>query len=126
MTLSFVKDKREIKALRRYIGELKEELRLANEELRIGKDAAGKMKSDRDNEHKAAMLYYERSESYRRELDDLHGQLQGVSVALGNAEADCLIWKNRALALESRIKALIAQYESALNFTEVEEIFDAE
>ena len=36
MTLSFAKDKQEIKALRRYIGELKEELRLTN-------DAAEKM-----------------------------------------------------------------------------------
>lgn len=119
MTLSFIKDKREIKALRRDNSDLREALKLAHEH-------AKKCEVDRDNEHEAAMLYFKQSESYRREINDLHDRLRGVSVSLSNVEADCLIWKNRALALESRIKALIAQYESALNFTEVEEIFDAE
>lgn len=119
MTLSFIKDKREIKALRRDNSDLRDALRLAREH-------AKECEVDRDNEHEAAMLYFKQSDSYRREINNLHDQLQGVSASLSKVETDCLIWKNRALALESRIKALIAQYESALNFTEVEEISDAE
>lgn len=119
MTLSFIKDKREIKALRRDNSDLREALKLAREH-------AKECEVERGNAHEAAMFHSKQSDTYLREINNLHDQLRGVSVSLSKAETDCLIWKSRALALESRIKALIAQYESALNFTEVEEISDAE